>query len=184
MRLIHFYFINHNFKINDTSDASHCIALWDTNTKIIQMMMPMIKMMHLRWWLVGIQYNSMNNPGLVRQGGRSSSHLCNSHTYLLTLILPSSKYISNKKNTNQNKENTKTNKKNTNPNKKNTKTKKIQIQIRKKKTKKKNAHNPHSLLISTSIPVFPPYHYFDPTLAPYFFPFRSSNGIELRKRTR
>ena len=111
---------------------------------IIQMMMRMIKMMHLRWWLVGIQYNSMNNPGLVRQGGRSSSHLCNSHTYLLTLILPSSKYISNKKNTNQNKENTKTNKKNTNPNKKNT------------KTKKKNAHNPHSLLISTSIPVFPP----------------------------
>ena len=45
-------------------------------------------------WRRAIQYNSMNNPGLVRQGGRSSSHLCNSHTYLLTLILSSSKYKS------------------------------------------------------------------------------------------
>ena len=35
-----------------------------------------------------IQYNSMNNPGLVRQGGRSSSHLCNSHTYLPILQAP------------------------------------------------------------------------------------------------
>ena len=32
----------------------HCIVVvgWDTNTIIIQMMIQMMQMMHLRWWLV------------------------------------------------------------------------------------------------------------------------------------